>query len=365
MKVERLLHTLLAVATLAPHAAAAASSAAPPPSASASSPPQQPSASSPNIAAATAAFRRGSALAKAHNWEAALAAYEDSARIQSHPLTTYDIGFCERALGRYVRASMHFEEVLSAAQYYSLPPGLVGDATRCLAEVRANIVHVSVVRRPEDLSMTVDGMALEPANLQNRSVYVVGSQTSASNLPSGAIEVVVDPGTHVFVGTGPGAARVVETQSYDPGQQAVVTLALPEQVAPPPPPSPPPLPAPKPEVHDAAAPRPNHTATYVAFGVGAAGLVGAAVFSGLALSEKHTLDTSGECQGNICPPKYTDTESRMTTYADVATVSISIFAAGAVVGTYLWLTASSPTQAASTPIAPWFAAESGGVIGHF
>jgi hypothetical protein len=362
MKGERLVQALFAVATLSRLGMAAESSTA-----TRASPPSQaqrpaPAAPDPAIAAASEAFRRASELAKSGDWEGALAAYQESARLKPHPLTTYDIAFCERALGRYVHASLHFEEVLLAAADYSLPRDLVSDATRCLDEVRSRIVHVSVVRHPQDLSIRVDGVPLERTKTENGPVYVVGAETTVSELPSGDIELLVDPGNHVFVGTGPGEARVIESQSYLAGQQAVVTLSLPEQVTPPVR-----SPAPKPEVRDAPAPRPNHTAAHVAFGVGGAGLVAAAVFSGLALSEKHTLDANGVCVGKVCPPQYADTESRMTTYADVATVSIATFAAGAAVGTYLLLTAPSPSpsKSASVRIVPWFAGQSGGVIGRF
>ena len=347
---------LIAVATVCAHPAAAQSSAAPQAISPSQAPQTTPAAANPVEAAADAAFLRGSELAKSNQWEAALAAYEESARIKGHPRTTYDIGFCERKLGRYVRASLHFEEVVLAADYYSLPQGLVSDATRLLEATRSQIVHVSIVRRPQDLTITVDGMPLKRAKTASGPVYIVGTAAIVPNLPPGDIDLLVDPGTHVFVGAGPGGSRVSESRTFADGQQGIVTLQLPERAAAV-------VPPPAPEKHDAAVPEPNHTAAYVAFGVGGLGLVGAAVFGGLALSEKSTLESA--CTGKVCAPEYADVESRMRTFSDIATVSTVTFAVGAAVGTYLLLTASSPAKTPSARITPWFAGESGGVFGRF
>jgi hypothetical protein len=360
MKAGSAARALLAAAALSGHVTAAGSTAPSHGAAVSRAPRAASTPPDPEIARASEAFRRGSELAKTGDWEGALAAYEESASIKAHPLTTYDIAFCERALGRYVRASLHFEEVLSSAATFSLPRDLMNDAGRCLEEVRARIVHVSIARHPEDLAVKVDGLPLERAKASGDPVYIVGTQTTVTELPRGNLELLVDPGTHVFVGSGPAEARVVESASYAAGQQAVVTLSLPQHTKPVSPPASPRL------REDTPVPayKPNHTAAYIAFGIGGAGLVSAAVFSGLSLAEKHSLDSSGKCMGQLCPPEYADRESRMRTFADVATVSIATFAAGAAVGTYLLLTASPP-KAGSASITPWFAGQSGGVSGRF
>ncbi|HVW29316.1 MAG TPA: hypothetical protein VHC69_28310 [Polyangiaceae bacterium] len=356
MKVGLVVPALVAVAILSRTAAAAESSAHL--HASAPAPRARPSAPDPDAAAATEAFRRGAELVRAGDWEGALAAFEESARAKPHPITTYNVAFCERALGRYVRASLHFEEVLAAAAAFPVPREVVNDAHRCLEEMRPRIVHVSLQRRPLDMTITVDGLPLERAMESGEPVFVVGADTTSPELPRGDVELLLDPGTHVFVGAGADEARVVESRTYAPGQLSVLALTLPERA---PPPSPPP-PVRDPRV--VPAPKPNRTAAYVAFGVSGVGLAGALTFGGLALSEKHSLDTNPACSGKLCPATYADTESRMRTFADLATVSIATFAAGAAVGTYLLLTAASP-KAASARIAPWFAGTSGGIAGRF
>ena len=355
MKVDGLLCAVFALAALSRVAEAGESTTAErgssPPSASHAG-----TASDPDVAAARAAFERGSSLSKSGDWEGALAAFEQSARLKPHPITTYDIAFCERALGRYVRATLHFEEALSVAGTALLPRELVSDATRCLDEVRPRIVHVAVERHPDDLAITVDGMPLEAVRAHDGLVFVVAASATAKALPRGPIELWLDPGTHVFVGSGPDDARVVESRTFSSGEASDLTLSLSERPTPPPPapPAPP----------DVSRPRPNHTAAYIAFGVGGVGLLGAAVFSGLALSEKHSLDTDHLCVDKECPASYADRESRMVTFADLATASVATLAAGAAVGTYLLLTAPSSTTK-SARLTPFVAGTYGGVVGRF
>ncbi len=105
-----------------------------------------------DVVEARDAFRRGSALAKSGDWEAALVAFERSAHLKPHPVTTYDIAYCERALGHYARASFRFAEALAARSNgtAALPADLEHDATGYLEEVRHRVVKVLVARKPED-----------------------------------------------------------------------------------------------------------------------------------------------------------------------------------------------------------------------
>jgi hypothetical protein len=69
-------------------------------------------ANDPNVAQARDAFLLGADLAKGAQWAEALAAFERSASLHPHALTTYDIGVCERALGHYTRARDRFAAAL-------------------------------------------------------------------------------------------------------------------------------------------------------------------------------------------------------------------------------------------------------------
>src|SRR5689334_1403832 len=71
-------------------------------------------------------------------WGEALAAFERSAELRPHPLTTFNIGACERALGRYTRARATLDKALSANESggkHELAPGLVGDAKKWIDDL--------------------------------------------------------------------------------------------------------------------------------------------------------------------------------------------------------------------------------------
>jgi hypothetical protein len=309
------------------------------------------------------AFLRGSALARAGDWEGALAAFQRSARLKPHPVTTYDIAYCERVLGRYARASFRFEEALAVpagARAPALPPELARDAETYLEEVRRRVVRVTVTLASANTTIRVDGrelLRMSPAG--GGTVYVVGeSDAATSGLGPGSIELWLDPGAHVFVLTGAADARTVESRSFLGGERATLVLSLPPA---------PPTTAPKRE--EPAPPRAKPpgsrdlTAAYIAFGIGGVGLVGGAVFAGLALGEKRSLDADPACPQKQCPPGYEDRVSRMYTYADLATAGLVTLIVGASAGTYFLLTAKP--KSTSVQVVPWFVGTAAGVAGRF
>src|SRR5712672_2584157 len=70
----------------------------------------------PNVALARTEFVRGNDLATSSQWAAALAAFEHSYELRPHPLTVFNMGVCERALGRLTRARSMFAEAVGAAK---------------------------------------------------------------------------------------------------------------------------------------------------------------------------------------------------------------------------------------------------------
>src|SRR6187402_143183 len=58
----------------------------------------------PQVVKARELFVRGTTLVQSAQWAEALDAFEQSAALRPHPITTYNIGACERALGRYTVA---------------------------------------------------------------------------------------------------------------------------------------------------------------------------------------------------------------------------------------------------------------------
>src|SRR5438105_15910276 len=75
-------------------------------------------------------FVTGAEQVKREEWADALSAFEQSAALRPHAVTTYNLGVCERALGRYTRARANFEHALaeSAATGGQLPQEFAADA---------------------------------------------------------------------------------------------------------------------------------------------------------------------------------------------------------------------------------------------
>lgn len=93
------------------------------------------------------AFRLGSWLAKEGQWNEALAAFERSAHLRAHPVTTYNIGYVERALGHYTRAQRSLNRALAekaAGTGATLPESLVTAARGYLADIDQRLAQVSV-----------------------------------------------------------------------------------------------------------------------------------------------------------------------------------------------------------------------------
>lgn len=87
---------------------------------------------------------------------------------------------------------------------------------------------------------------------------------------------------------------------------------------------------------------------WVAYGVGAAGVVAGSVFGVLAIAKD--IDLEDKCPNNDCPGQYEDDMNRLELYANLSTAGFAVGLAGAAVGTYLLLFSgdgkSAPEQAA-------------------
>src|SRR5689334_19836504 len=71
-----------------------------------------PASAEDDVKAARDSFVRGGQLVKDADWAGALAAFEESARLRSHPVTTFNVGACLRAMGQYTRARRAFASAL-------------------------------------------------------------------------------------------------------------------------------------------------------------------------------------------------------------------------------------------------------------
>ena len=321
-----------------------------------------------DIEEARAAFTLGAALSKEGKWMDALAAFQRSAVLKPHPITTYNIAYCERALGHYARAVERFSTALAPLPDADvLPPNLAEEAKRYEGEARRRIARVAVTLSEPLREFLVDGMPLELAvGRPGDAVFLVAAESDEREAPLlRELELWLDPGTHVFVVVKGNGARAVESRTFDAGASA--TLTLPEAES---------LPAPLPAVPDrkpaarvpVVAPKPNRLPVLIAFGVGGAGLAVAGVFGGLALGEKLSLDADPRCVHKVCPDEapFRDREARLGRFADVATVGVVVGGVGAAAGVTLLLTGKPTTGAPSaTRLQPWLGFGSAGVSGAF
>jgi hypothetical protein len=287
---------------------------------------------------ARALFNEGTDKAHAGEWSLALTAFERSEALHPHAVTTYNIGYCERALGRYMRARKMLGEALAENAAHGgveLPDELAAGAKSYLAEIERQIARALISVSPEGVSITIDGRPLERAVTDGpRPIAWADTRAlgPAEPVPASTFELYVDPGPHVFVVTKLGFAEDVSTHTFEPGSEQSLLFALPPSV-----PTPRAMSAPvgraDAQTHP---PAPSRIPLVVSLGVGAAGLAPGAIAGGIAIGLK------GEG-----PSHY----AQAGTAADVATVGFVVGGVGAVVGAlYWWL--SMPASPSSQPPAP-------------
>ena len=172
-------------------------------------------------------FVRGAQLVKDADWAGALAAFETSARLKAHPVTTYNIGACLRAMGQYTRARKAFAAALEEsgkAPGLDLSPALAEETRRYVADLDRLLATLELTITPEEALIAIDGRPLEPASpalsaARGGTTVVAGTLPPgpAKAAPKGRFRVVVDPGTHVITISRPGFAEAVDKQTLVPG----------------------------------------------------------------------------------------------------------------------------------------------------
>jgi hypothetical protein len=320
--------------------------------------PQDEASNDPSVAEARTAFREGTSLARQAQWGEALLAFERSARLRPHTFTTYNLGYCERALGRYTRARKFLAKALAeneARGGTAISAEVAADAKKYLAEIDQRLARATVTLSPADASISVDGRPLETV-AADRTPPVLAAGTrdlGAGEVPAAAqFELLLDPGAHVFTVSRPGSTDLVVSHTIQAGSRAPLDLKL--------------VVAPSggtvkgaataplaPQVERDA--RPSRTPGYIFLGIGAAGLATGSVAGILALQQKHKLDNS--CNGLSCGPELVSTHDSLNRWADISTVAFAVGGVSVVVSTYLLLaggssssrtTAGEPQREAST-----------------
>jgi hypothetical protein len=279
----------------------------------------------PRVQGARDAFRLGTTLAHQGQWSDALEAFERSAALRPHPITLYDMAYCERALARYTRARKGFLAAITAhesGQWGRLEEPMLNEARKYLGEVTGKLARARVTIAPKGALVTVNGRPLE-RTLQETPTpeFLAGTRPPGPPEAPGfdTFEILLDPGSQVFIIRIQGETPAIVTKQVTSGTEMTLVLRAPE--APPP------------------APKQTSPWVYGAYGLGAAGLSVAAGFGIAAYVKRSELDDICGSPPR-CPLSATPDVDRAKTYASIANVGLVMGAIGVAAGTVLLFTTS-------------------------
>jgi hypothetical protein len=175
-------------------------------------------------------YNRGNDLARAAHWAEALGAFEASYAFKAHALTLYNIGVCERVLGRATRARERFRLALAraSADEKELPGSIREEVTGFLDEYARILPRLTVTLEPRDAGIAVDGRPLREHREGDRFVLEAGVEAPGIGKapPAPTFDLEADPGTHVITITRQGYRDVVQTREFAPGQRGTLNLVL-------------------------------------------------------------------------------------------------------------------------------------------
>lgn len=184
-----------------------------------------PKAEPETVTRARALFVEGADLAKKALWGDALARFEASAALRGHAGTSYNVGICQRALGRYTLARVAFRKALEQNNdEATLAPSVIDNIRGYLHETEGVLAELSVTLQPPEARLSVDGRPLDNDNgTRIAGLLPPGPGTSPQQ---SLFTLVLDPGTHVFVVSGKGFSDVVVRKTVAPGSRGTLDLTL-------------------------------------------------------------------------------------------------------------------------------------------
>lgn len=176
-------------------------------------------------------FASGAELVKAAKWSEALAAFESSFALVPHPVTLFNIGACERALGSYARARrtlIRTRELDRAGAEGALSDSARSDVEAFLTEIAEILIVVEVHLDPASATIAVDGRPLETTLEGTVPTLTAGLAAPGPGLapPAGDFRLEADPGTHVLVLSRPGFQDVVRRETLAKRSSSVLDLVL-------------------------------------------------------------------------------------------------------------------------------------------
>jgi hypothetical protein len=184
----------------------------------------------PALLKAREQFARGATLVQEAQWAEALSAFEESSKLRPHAITTFNMGACQRALGRYTVARETLEQALSMkAASSALPESLAREARTYLNEIERLLVHLELSVAPADAEIAIDGRPLEATSgSDGKALWVAGVRPGGRGepLPGAHSAVLLDPGTHLFTLSRKGFKDQLLTKTFEPGRRDQLELNL-------------------------------------------------------------------------------------------------------------------------------------------
>lgn len=161
-----------------------------------------------------------------NQWADALEFLNRSAMLRPHPWTLYNIGMCERAMGRYLRARQAFVQAQSKQGAFggALSRAQGRQLEEYLQESERMVAHIMVKIEPISALIAVNGRPLESSN----GVYLAGTRNPGPGepLPSASFEMLVDAGSHTLILSGAGLQDQVLRETFAPGQTRTLALRI-------------------------------------------------------------------------------------------------------------------------------------------
>lgn len=253
---------------------------------------------------ARAKAEEGLALFAEKKWAEAYERFRVAEELFHAPTLGLHMGHCKRELGELLAARALYRKVAFEEFPDDAPPAF-RKATEEAAE-HARVLDAEIPR----ITITVTG-ASEPR------VTVDGAPVGLA-----PATVELDPGKHRVDAVAPGVGAYTDEIELAPGSREDVSVVLTAAVIE------------RPVVVPRPAPDPGTLApAFVAFGIGAGGLITGAVAGGIALSRIN--DIQAQCESDVCPDRLLEDADRAQLAATVSNVGFIVGAVGVIAGAVL------------------------------
>ena len=293
--------------------------------------------SAQDSASAEALFNQGVAAMKAGNYDAGCPAVAESHRLDPRPGTLFTLAECEARWGKVATAVAHYTDFVRMVS--RLPQD-----KRAPYAARKQMAEDSLAKlNPTVPQLTLVMPEAAPAQtVVKRDGQVLGAAALGIALP-------VDPGEHVVVTQVPGGPEHQMRIVIGLGESKTVQVEIEQGAAP--------MTSGSASASSGAEPSATRavpttaqrryvSGTWIAGGVGAAGMVVWGVTGLMAMSKKSTVNE--RCNGSVCSsPTGKEAGDSGRTLAQVATVGLGVGVAGLAVGAALYF-AGAPRARAET-----------------